>query len=92
MGGVLFALQFSDGSMEHLGCGSAVDFINYPPGKSGTDIVKVMLHHRTEHPHWGPEYVWCIFDGIEGGPAKPISERGKRANWGPWLRFRTRAG
>ena len=70
MGGVLFALQFSDGSVEHFGCGNAVDFINYPPGKSAKDIIKVMLHHHAgERPHWGPEYAWCIFDGIEGAPA-----------------------
>lgn len=75
MGGVLFALQFKDGSVEHFGSGNAVDFIEYPSGYTSADVAKVLFHDRgNQRRRWAPEYAWCIFDGIEGAAHASMSD------------------
>lgn len=63
MGGILFELQFNDGSKQSYSTGAKVDFIPLPPGKSRDDISDVKLHTGRIDPNIlrGLEYHWSIF-------------------------------
>ena len=65
MGYTLFEVEFADGSRIAFDNGNAIDFLAYPPGKSGRDIVAVQAHtgRNSPHPFPSPEYVWCLFSG-----------------------------
>lgn len=68
MGFTIFTLEFDDGTVVAYGGGNAIDFIRYPPGMTGHNIVDVFPHHGREmNPRRLPDHVWCIFDG--GAPA-----------------------
>jgi hypothetical protein len=62
MGYCLFELEFADASTQAYLTGNAVDFIPYPPGKSGADIVALHPHHgRDQHYLNGDDYWWCLY-------------------------------
>lgn len=65
MGYVLFVLVFDDGSHQAYGSGNAVDFIEYPPGKTAANIVKVVPHEgrSSRNRMVPPDYAWCLFSG-----------------------------
>jgi len=60
MGGHEFTVEFSDGTMEFFIGGSALDFIEYPPGKSHKDVVTVRNGGRGT-PRTKPRYFWCLY-------------------------------
>ena len=63
MGYSIFTLIFSDGSRQAYGTGNAVDFIEYPDGKSQDDVVDVIPHEGRDDPNRKRpvEYIWCLF-------------------------------
>ena len=65
MGYTLFEIEFNDGSRVAYGNGNAIDFITYPPGKTGAQIVAVHPHagRQSPHPYMPPKYYWCLFSG-----------------------------
>jgi len=60
MGGHEFTVEFSDGRKEFFVGGNAVDFIEYPPGKSLKDVVDVRQKGRGT-PQRRPPYFWCLY-------------------------------
>jgi len=64
MGFSIFTLRFSDGTSAAYCSGNAVDFIDYPEGKSGRDIVDLIPHVGRGDPQLrnAPELRWCIFE------------------------------
>lgn len=60
MGGHEFSVTFSDGTTAFYIGGNAVDFIDYPPGKSKKDIVAVKSERR-ENARIRPRYFWCLY-------------------------------
>ena len=68
MGYTIFTLCFSDGSQAIYQSGNLVDFIDYPDGKSGKDIVDVIPHagRGERRSRIAPAYRWCIFEWPEG--------------------------
>jgi hypothetical protein len=66
MGYTIFTVVFADGLREPYLTGNAVDFIEYPFGKTAKDIVKVLPHTgRDKNPRHGPNYYWCLFSDEE---------------------------
>jgi len=65
MGYTLFEIEFTDGTRVAYGNGNAIDFLTYPPGKSGRDIAAVKAHAGRDapHPFGPPDYRWCLFSG-----------------------------
>lgn len=62
MGYTLFIVEFSDGTRQPCGTGSAVDFIRYPDGKAPADVVAVYPHQgRNMTPVGAPEWYWCLY-------------------------------
>ena len=59
MGGHEFVVEFLDGTSEFYTGGNAVDFIDYPPGKSPKDVAAV---HNTRQGSAlrRPQYFWCL--------------------------------
>ena len=60
MGGHEFKVTFSDGATESYTGGNAVDFIGYPAGKTGKDIVAVKSG-RQKNARIRPSYFWCLY-------------------------------
>lgn len=63
MGGVIFELEFTDGSVQSYEAGNAVDFIPLPEGKRMDDISEVCLHAGSNKPNRSealPHY-WCFY-------------------------------
>lgn len=61
MGNTVFTVVFNDNSSHAYVTGNAVDFINYPPGKSKNDIEKVLPHKGRESAKQTPKYYWCLY-------------------------------
>lgn len=62
MGYTIFTVVFADGSRQAYGCGNAIDFIRYPEGQDGSDVVDILPHEgRNAEPVRCPEYYWCLF-------------------------------
>jgi hypothetical protein len=63
MGYTIFTVVFSDGSRQVFGTGNAVDFIEYPPGKTQADVIAVLPHEgRTDlQLKNAPDYFWCLY-------------------------------
>lgn len=63
MGYTIFTVEFRDGSRRAYVNGNAIDFIDYPPGKSAQDVVRVIPHEGRTSPDLrkAPDYVWCLF-------------------------------
>jgi len=62
MGYAIFTVVFSDGSRQACATGNAVDWIDYPPGKSRDDVVKVLPHvGRDASPRPAAKYFWCLY-------------------------------
>jgi hypothetical protein len=60
MGGHKFTVEFFDGTKEFFTGGNAVDFIEYPAGKSQKDVINV--HNRGRGiPRRRPRYFWCLY-------------------------------
>jgi hypothetical protein len=59
MGGHEFTVEFSDGVTVFYVGGNAIDFIDYPPGKSQNDVVAVRNGGRGT-PQQRPRYFWCL--------------------------------
>jgi hypothetical protein len=59
MGGHEFMVKFMDGTTEFYTGGNAVDFIDYPPGKSPQDVVAVH-NTRQRSALRRPQYFWCL--------------------------------
>jgi hypothetical protein len=63
MGYCVFTLLFNDGSRHAYVTGNAVDFIQYPNGKSSGDIKRVLPHEgrdkADENSHF--DYYWCLY-------------------------------
>lgn len=61
MGYSVFTLRFKDGTSQAYIGGNAVDFVEYPPGKSTADIASIVPHEgRDQNPRQLPAYVWCL--------------------------------
>jgi len=63
MGGTIFTIEFSDNTEQLYGCGSLIDFLPLPPGKTMNDIINVRLHTvpiRTKYLR-GLDYKFCYF-------------------------------
>lgn len=60
MGGHEFTVTFSDGTAAFYTGGNAIDFIDYPPGKSHKDVVAVKSGRR-ENARRRPQYFWCRY-------------------------------
>jgi hypothetical protein len=66
MGYVAFTIVFSDGSKQAYVTGNAVDFVDYPDGKTAQDVVKVLPHRgRDDSPRYGKKYLWCLYSDEE---------------------------
>ena len=63
MGGHKFTVKFSDGTEEFFIGGNAVDFIEYPAGKSQKDVVDVHNGGRGT-PRKRPAYFWCLYSRL----------------------------
>jgi len=62
MGYTIFTVVFSDGCRQAYSSGNAVDFIRYPNGKSGLDVVAVEPHEgRGADPVTSPGWYWCLY-------------------------------
>ena len=62
MGYVIFSVTFSDGSKQTYASGNAVDFIQYPAGKSREDVVSVQAHDRSDMNYERAQpYAWCLY-------------------------------
>jgi hypothetical protein len=62
MGYSLFTVEFRDGTEQAYVTGSAVDFIDPPPGLRASDAVRVLPHKgRDRGPREGPDYTWCLY-------------------------------
>jgi hypothetical protein len=70
MGYTIFTVVFRDGLRLAFGTGNAVDFIQYPKGKSACDVEDVLPHVGRGQPgvQPAPKYVWAPFErGKIGG-------------------------
>lgn len=66
MGYFTFRVRFRNGAARSYVTGSAVDFVPFPTGMTGADIVKVEPHGgRGDTALSGSPYAWCLFDGIQ---------------------------
>jgi hypothetical protein len=66
MGYHVFTVLFLDGSRQAYLSGDAVDFIDYPAGKSAREVVDVLPHAgRDLNPRQGPAYYWCLYSDDE---------------------------
>lgn len=62
MGYTVFTLVFGDGSRQSYLTGDAVDFIDYPDGKTANDVLEVLPHvGRDTQPRSGRPYYWCLY-------------------------------
>jgi hypothetical protein len=63
MGYTIFTVVFADGSRQACVTGGAVDFIQYPTGKSPKDIVAVLPHEgrQAETLVDGHRWHWCLY-------------------------------
>lgn len=62
MGYQIFTVIFSDDMKQAYLTGNAVDFIEYPEGKSMKDVTNVLPHvGRDQNPQRGPKYYWCLY-------------------------------
>jgi hypothetical protein len=65
MGYTRFTVSFSDGSEAAYITGNAVDFIQYPEGKSAADVVKVKPHKaKPDSVLRCPRYFWCLYSKV----------------------------
>lgn len=69
MGYCIFTIDFTDGTSCIFVTGNAVDFLDYPSGKSGNDIVDVKTHvgrSETQAGNYrgGAAYKWVVFEGV----------------------------
>jgi hypothetical protein len=70
MGYTIFKVVFNDGQQQTCATGNAVDFIQYPAGKSPADVVAVLPHQgREDQPVRSPRWYWCLYS--EGTSPKP---------------------
>ena len=67
MGGVFYQLVFADGERLSVLTGNAIDFLPGLGGRSPADIDDVIPHEGRLDPARvpGPDYAWCIYDGVE---------------------------
>lgn len=63
MGYTIFAVVFTDGTLQSCVTGNAVDFIRYPEGKGPEDVLAVMPHEGRDDPEVvsAPEWHWCLY-------------------------------
>jgi hypothetical protein len=62
MGYYVFTVIFRDGSQQAYITGDAIDFIEYPAGKSLADVEAVVPHAgRDQNPVRVPTYRWCLY-------------------------------
>jgi len=61
MGYCIFTILFHDGSHKTYCSGNAVDFVEFPVGKTGRDVIEVIPHRGDEQPNKTPPYYWCLF-------------------------------
>lgn len=68
MGGCTFTLRFSDGTSCAFDTGNAVDFLDYPPGKSPKDVVAAIPHEGRGDcaNRRGLDYHWVLYEGTPG--------------------------
>ena len=60
MGYCVFVVRFRDGAEQPYVTGNAVDFLDWPTGRSGADAVAVYPHHGRGMPHRaGLSFQWC---------------------------------
>lgn len=64
MGYTIFTVCFDDGSKVAFGTGTAIDFVEYPEGKSAADVTDVLPHVGQVGPDLRstPKYQWAIFE------------------------------
>jgi hypothetical protein len=63
MGGVRFALTFSDNSEQVYECGNLIDFLQFPAGKTAADVVgvKPIAKPIRDKTLTCSEYYWCLY-------------------------------
>jgi hypothetical protein len=63
MGGLIFTVVFDDRTRLAIATGGAVDFVDYPPGKTGANIVEVLPHVGADdlNLQQAPQYHWCLY-------------------------------
>ncbi|MCB9884651.1 MAG: hypothetical protein H6838_04115 [Planctomycetes bacterium] len=66
MGYCIFRVEFKDGQKQAYLTGSAVDFIEAPPGLRALDAVAVRPHEGRQDVHQKAlDYHWCLYDGVD---------------------------
>ncbi len=67
MGYCIFTVYFRDGSHQAYITGNAVDFVEYPAGKSAGDVKSLNPHKGRDDPglKHSPDYYWCLYAGVE---------------------------
>ena len=66
MGYHTFRVRFRNGASRSYVTGDAVDFIPFPTGMTGADVVKVEPHGgRGDTATSGSQYAWCLYEGIQ---------------------------
>ena len=61
MGYTVFTVVFATGLRQAYLTGNAVDFIDYPEGMDGRNVVSVLPNVGRAHYREGPEYYWCLY-------------------------------
>jgi hypothetical protein len=63
MGYTVFTVIFSDDFRQAYLTGNAVDFVDYPEGKTSQDVVAVIPHQGRDDARCrdAPNYSWCIY-------------------------------
>ncbi len=63
MGYTIFTALFSDGTKKAYAAGNAVDFIEYPAGKTQDDIIDVFPHEGREEIDTDRvvDFYWCLY-------------------------------
>ena len=66
MGFNIFTVCFNDGSTVVYGSGNCVDFIDYPRGKTASDITDVLPHVGRDEPYKRNvhDYWWVLFRSL----------------------------
>jgi hypothetical protein len=63
VGYCIFTVVFDDGFRLPVLSGNAIDFIDYPPGKSQRNVVDGLPHIGQNQPNLcrAPSYHWCLY-------------------------------
>lgn len=63
VGYFIFTILFFDGTQQTCISGSALDFVQYPPGKGPSDVMGVLPYEGKKRAEMvkAPRYFWCLY-------------------------------